>query len=86
MLCTSRSLGLRLSMTLSGNFFFHLEEDEEDDDVILITKVNAMKLFSLQQDGSFIVNIKNSLSFNLVIEHVLVELSFRQKAVVMTQH
>jgi hypothetical protein len=69
-----------------GNLFFNPKEDEEDDDSEPITKANAMKLFKLQEDGSYLVIIKNSLRFNLTIEHVFVGLSFRQIAVVITQH
>ncbi len=69
-----------------GNLFFNPKEDEEDDDLELITKANAMKLFKLQEDGSYLVIIKNSLRFNLAIEHVSVGLSFHQTAAVITQH
>jgi hypothetical protein len=69
-----------------GNLFFYPKEDKEDDDSELITKVNAMKLFKLQEDRSYLVIIKNSLRFNLAIEHVSVGLSFRQTATVITQH
>jgi hypothetical protein len=53
-----------------GHLFFHPEEDEEDekDDVSEpITKANAMKLFKPQEDGSYLVTIKNSLRFDLAI-------------------
>jgi hypothetical protein len=69
-----------------GNQFFNPKEDEEDNDSEPITKANAMKLFKLQEDGSYLVIIKNSLRFNLAIEHVFVGLSFRQTADVITQH
>ncbi len=69
-----------------GNLFFNLKEDEEDDNSESITKANAMKLFKLQEDGSYLVIIKNSLRFNLAIEHVFVGLSFRQTAVAITLH
>ncbi|CAK9858864.1 unnamed protein product [Sphagnum jensenii] len=61
-----------------GNPFFNPKEDEEDDDSEPITKANAMKLFKLQEDRLYLVIIKNSLRFNLAIEHVSVGLSFRQ--------
>jgi len=67
-----------------GNLFFNPKEDEEDDDSELITKANAMKLFKLQEDRSYLVIIKNLLCFNLAIEHVFVGLSFRQTAAVIT--
>jgi len=67
-----------------GNLFFNPKEDEEDDDSELITKANAMKLFKLQEDGSYLVITKNSLRFNFVIEHVSVGLSFRQTTAVIT--
>jgi hypothetical protein len=52
-----------------GNLFFN---PKEDDNLEPITKANAMKLFKLQEDGSYLVIIKNSLRFNLAIEHVFV--------------
>jgi hypothetical protein len=67
-----------------GNLFFNPKEDEEDDDSELITKANAMKLFKLQEDRSYLVIIKNSLRFNLAIEHVFVGLSFRQTVAIIT--
>jgi len=45
-----------------------------------------MKLFKLQEDGSYLVIIKNLLRFNFAIEHVSVGLSFRQTTAVITQH
>ncbi|CAK9860023.1 unnamed protein product [Sphagnum jensenii] len=69
-----------------GNLFFNPKDDEEDDDSEPITKVNATKLFKLQEDGSYLVIIKNSLRFNFAIEHVSVGLSFCQTAAVITQH
>jgi hypothetical protein len=66
--------------------FFNPKEDEEDDDSESITKTNAMKLFKLQEDESYLVIIKNSLRFNLAIEHMSVGLSFRQTIAVITQH
>jgi hypothetical protein len=71
---------------INGNLFFNPKEDEEDDDLEPITKANAMKLFKLQEDGSYLVIIKNSLRFNLAIENVSVGLSFHQTTVVITQH
>ncbi|CAM6069619.1 unnamed protein product [Sphagnum tenellum] len=53
-----------------GNLFFNPKEDEEDNDSEPITKANAMKLFKLQEDESYLVIIKNSLRFNFAIEHV----------------
>jgi hypothetical protein len=44
-----------------GDLFFHPEEDEEDDASKPITKANAMKLFKPQEDGSYLVTIKNLL-------------------------
>ncbi|KAH9247853.1 hypothetical protein BASA81_014536 [Batrachochytrium salamandrivorans] len=49
------------------NLFFHPEEDKESEDTEPITKANAMKLFQLQEDGSYVVVIKNSLRFDLRI-------------------
>ena len=59
---------------------------EEDHDSEPITKLNAMKLFKLHKVGSYLVIIKNSVRFNLAIEHVLVGISFRQTTAVITQH
>jgi hypothetical protein len=69
-----------------GDLFFHPEEDEEDDASEPITKANAMKLFKLQEDGSYLVTIKNSLRFNLAIQHVSIGLSFRHTSKVIKQH
>jgi hypothetical protein len=69
-----------------GNLFFNPKEDEEDDDSEPITKANAMKLFKLEEDGSYLVIIKNSLRFNLAIEHVSVGFLFRQTIIIITQH
>ncbi|CAK9863102.1 unnamed protein product [Sphagnum jensenii] len=67
-----------------GNLFFNPKEDEEDDNSESITKANAMKLFKLQEDGSYLVIIKNSLRFNLTIEHLSVGLSFCQTTAIIT--
>jgi hypothetical protein len=69
-----------------GDLFFHPEEDKEDDASEPIMKANAMKLFKLQEDGSYLVTIKNSLRFDLAIQHVSVGLSFRQTSKVIEQH
>lgn len=65
------------------DLFFHPEEDNAFQPII---KANAMKLFKLQPDRSYLVTIKNSLRFNLAMEHVSVGLSFRQTAKVIEQH
>jgi hypothetical protein len=49
-------------------------------------KANAMKLFKPQEDGSYLVTIKNSLRFDLAIRHVSVGLSFRQTSKMIEQH
>jgi hypothetical protein len=69
-----------------GDFFFHLEEDEENDASESMMKANAMKLFKLQEDGSYLVTIMNSLQFDLAIRHVSIGLSFRQTSKVIEQH
>jgi len=69
-----------------GDLFFHPEEDEKDDVSKPITKANAMKLFKPQEDGSYLVTIKNFLRFDLAIRHVSVGLSFRQTSKVIEQH
>jgi len=69
-----------------GDLFFHQKEDEEDDASKPITKANAMKLFKPQEDESYLVTIKNSLRFDLTIQHVSVGLSFRQTSKVIEQH
>ncbi|KAH6580406.1 hypothetical protein BASA61_009637 [Batrachochytrium salamandrivorans] len=58
------------------DLFFHPKEDKEGEDTEPITKANAMKLFQLQEDGSYVVVIKNSLRFDLAIQHVSAGLSF----------
>ncbi len=79
---------LRLTIVddVVGDLFFHSEEDKEDDAFEPIMKANAMKLFKPQEDGSYLVTIKNSLRFNLAIRHVSVGLSFRQTSMVIEQH
>jgi len=69
-----------------GDLFFHPEENEEDDAFEPITKANAMKLFKPQEDESYLVTIKNSLRFDLAIQHISVGLSFRQTSKVIEQH
>jgi len=69
-----------------GDLFFHPEEDEEDDASEPITKANTMKLFKPQEDGLYLVTIKNFLRFDLTIRHVFVGLSFRQTSKVIEQH
>jgi hypothetical protein len=69
-----------------GDLFFHPEEDKENDASEPITKANTMKLFKPQEDGSYLVTIKNSLRFDLAIRHVSVGLSFRQTSKVIEQH
>jgi len=69
-----------------GDLFFHPEEDEEDNASKPIMKANTMKLFKLQEDGSYLVTIKNSLRFGLAIRHVSIGLSFRQTSKVIEQH
>jgi hypothetical protein len=69
-----------------GDLFFHPEEDEKDDASKPITKANAMKLFKPQEDGSYLVTIKNFLRFDLIIRHVSIGLLFRQTSKVIEQH
>ena len=69
-----------------GDLFFHPEANEEDDAFEPITKANAVKLFKPQEDGSYLVTIKNSLRFDLAIRHVYVGLLFWQTSKVIEQH
>jgi hypothetical protein len=71
---------------LIGELFFHPAEDEEDEDSTPITKADAMQLFVKQDDGSYVVTIKNRLRFNLALDHTAVGLSFRQTSRVIDQH
>ncbi|KAH9244097.1 hypothetical protein BASA81_018528 [Batrachochytrium salamandrivorans] len=66
--------------------FFPSRGEQERQRTELIIKANTMKLFQLQEDGSYVVVIKNSLRFDLAIQHVSVGLSFRQTTTVMTQY
>lgn len=68
------------------DLFFNLDDDEEDDDAVPISKMNAMKLFKLQDDRSYHVTIKNAMRFDLAIQHVSIGLSFCQTAKVIEQH
>ncbi|KAH9251012.1 hypothetical protein BASA81_011188 [Batrachochytrium salamandrivorans] len=61
---------------LYQTLFHQDKEDKEGEDTEPITKANAMKLFQLQEDGSYVVVIKNSLRFDLAIQHVSAGLSF----------
>jgi len=45
-----------------------------------------MKLFKPQEDGSYLVTIKNFLRFDLAIQHISVGLSFQQTSKVIEQH
>jgi hypothetical protein len=45
-----------------------------------------MKLFKPQEDGSYLVTIKNLLWFDLAIRHIYVGLSFWQTSKVIKQH
>jgi hypothetical protein len=71
---------------LIGELFFHPEEVEDDEYSTPITKANAMKLFVKQDDGSYVVTIKNPLRFNLALDHTAVGLSLRQTSRVIDQH
>ena len=44
-----------------------------------------MKLFKVQDDGSYVVTIKNPVQFQLAVDHVSVGLSFRQIASIICQ-
>ena len=72
--------------SLIGELFLNPEQEEEDDDSTPITKANAMKLFKIQEDGSYLITIKNPLRFWLAIDHTSVSILFRQIAAVITQH
>ena len=70
-------------------FFYELpedDEDEQDQDVVLVAqahatlKRNAMKLFVLQEDLSYVVTINNAIRFELAIDFVSLGMSFRQTA------
>jgi hypothetical protein len=70
---------------LIGELFFNIEH-EEDDDSTPITKANAMKLFRIQEDGSYFDTFKNLFCFWLAIDDTSIRLSFRQTAAVIIQH
>ncbi len=42
-------------------------------------KTNAMRLFD-QQDNGYIVTMKNVMCFKLTMDHILIDISFRQTA------
>ena len=71
---------------LIGELFFNPEQEEEDNVCMLITKANAMKLFKIQEDGSYFVTITNPLCFWLAIDYTSVGLLLRQTVAVVTQH
>jgi hypothetical protein len=59
---------------------------EHDDDSTSITKATAMKLFNIQENGPYIVTIKNLLRFWLakLIDHTFASLLFYQTAATIT--
>lgn len=69
-----------------GDMFFNPELDDNGDDVELVTKVNALKLFDEQPDGSYVARVANVTLYNLVLQHTSVGLSFRQTSAVIGQH
>jgi len=63
-----------------ADLFFH-EGDKRNS----TSKTCAMKLFKVQDDGSYVVTIKNPVRFQLAVDHVFVGLSFCQTASVICQ-
>lgn len=61
---------------LTGALFFNLKDDEESG-CCATTLANPMKLLKVQEDGSYIVTIKNPLRFQLFIDHTSSGLFFR---------
>ena len=67
-----------------GDLFFHAgEEDAEVSTSDVVSKANAMKLFQVQDDNTFRVDIKNSLRFELAVQSIAAGCSFRQTSKVM---
>ncbi len=72
---------------LIADLYFHPNDDAADGDDWPILKVNAMKLFQLDEGGAtYSVTIKNPLHFWSVIDHTFSGLSFRQTTAVIEQH
>jgi hypothetical protein len=72
---------------LIGDLYFHPDDDVTDGDDRPISKVNAMRLFQLDEGGAtYSVTIKNPLHFWLAIDHTSSDLSFRQTVAIIEQH
>jgi hypothetical protein len=69
-----------------GDMFFKLELDENDEWTEPITKANALKLFNVQPDTSYVAKISNPALYDLVLKHTSVGLSFRQTSAVIGHH
>ena len=63
--------------SLIGDLFFQPEENDSDEESVPTTKANALKLFKLQDDGTYRILIKNALRFWLAIDHTSSGLSFK---------
>jgi hypothetical protein len=79
-------ISARIVEDLIGDLFFDPQDGADDDDDALITRENALKLFALQDDGSYMATIKNPARYRLAMQHTLVGLSFRQTAAVIGHH
>ncbi|CAM6025211.1 unnamed protein product [Sphagnum balticum] len=72
------TIASKIVSELIRDLYFHLDDDVVDGDNQPISKVNAMKLFQLDEGGAtYSVTIKNPLRFWLVIDHTSSDLSFR---------
>jgi hypothetical protein len=69
-----------------GEMFFNPELDEDDEESEPITKTNALKMFHVQQDGSYVAKISNPKLYELVLKHTSCGLTFRQTSAVIGHH
>jgi len=69
-----------------GDMFFKPKLGENDEWTKSITKANALKLFNVQPDGSYVARISNPALYDLVLKHTSVGLSFRQTSAVISHH
>jgi len=69
-----------------GDMFFKPKLGENDEWTESITKANALKLFNVQLNGSYVARISNPALYDLVLKHTSVDLSFRQTSAMIGHH
>jgi hypothetical protein len=64
---------------ITSEMFFKPELEEDDSMTEPITKINALKLFHLQPDESYLAKVRNPALFDLALKHTSVDLSFTRR-------